>query len=95
MTTDPGKFPMNPEPFEASAEPPKQGRGCFFYGCITAIVLAVLTLLAIAILVAQPPNRANQGVMVPDTWDHDWFAVNGVGLEQPDLEHVGPHRLSL
>jgi hypothetical protein len=50
MTTDPGKYPTNPELFEAGAEPPKQGRGCFFYGCITAIVLAVLVVLAFAIL---------------------------------------------
>ncbi len=32
------------------AEPEKKGHGCFFYGCITLIVLAVLALVAIGVL---------------------------------------------
>lgn len=49
MTTDPGNRRMSPEPFNAAAEPPKPGHGCFFYGCITAVVLAVLIMVAIGI----------------------------------------------
>jgi hypothetical protein len=37
------------EPYKSAPEPPKQGHGCFFYGCITASVLAVLVLIAIGI----------------------------------------------
>jgi hypothetical protein len=32
------------------AEPEKKGHGCFFYGCITLIVLSVLALVAIGII---------------------------------------------
>lgn len=37
------------EKFKAGTEPPKKGRGCFFYGCITAIVLAALMMIVIAV----------------------------------------------
>jgi hypothetical protein len=49
MSTDRGSFPSEPEPFNAAAEPPKTGHGCFFYGCVTAIVLALVAVLAISI----------------------------------------------
>ena len=42
-TSDP--FQNKPADFNPGA-PAKQGRGCFFYGCITLIVLGVLGLLA-------------------------------------------------
>src|SRR4051812_37881962 len=49
MTTAPGNLPPNPELFEAGPKSPKEPRGCFFYGCMTLIVLAVLMLIIIAI----------------------------------------------
>lgn len=51
MSFDPGDRRMSPEPepFNPAAEPPKAGHGCFFYGCITAIVLAVLLLIALGL----------------------------------------------
>jgi hypothetical protein len=54
MSTDPGSaapFPeqqFSPEQYSA-AEPPREGHGCFFYGCIIAIVLAVLALIALGV----------------------------------------------
>jgi hypothetical protein len=43
--------PVKPsyEPADAIAEPPPKERGCFFYGCIAASVLAVLLLIGIAV----------------------------------------------
>ena len=49
MAIDPGDLPMSPDRFNEVDEPPKPGHGCFYYGCITAIVLAVLMVVAIAI----------------------------------------------
>ncbi|SIN80717.1 hypothetical protein SAMN05444166_0987 [Singulisphaera sp. GP187] len=49
MSHVPGNHSMSPERFNEAAEPPKAGHGCFFYGCITAIVLAVLLMAGIAI----------------------------------------------
>ncbi len=49
MTTDRGNFPMNPDPFSPTAEPPKKERGCFFYGCLVAIILAVLALIVVSV----------------------------------------------
>ncbi len=37
---------QDPYRFESEAEPPKKPRGCFFYGCIVAIVLAILMAIA-------------------------------------------------
>jgi hypothetical protein len=54
MTTAPGNFSSNPNPnpelFEAGPKSPaKEPRGCFFYGCLTLIVLAVLMLIIAAL----------------------------------------------
>jgi|GEM_PF-482095 len=49
MSTDPGDFRMSPEPFNTAPEPPKPGRGCLFYGCITAAVVGVLFLVAVGV----------------------------------------------
>ena len=39
----------SPNPYEAGfTEPPKKTRGCFFYGCIIALVLGALALIAFA-----------------------------------------------
>jgi hypothetical protein len=46
----PGNVPPNPELFEAGPKPPeKEPRGCFFYGCMTLIVLTVLMLIIVGI----------------------------------------------
>src|SRR5205823_10604653 len=42
--------PFGPEDGGYPAEPEKKGHGCFFYGCITLIVLAVLALIACGII---------------------------------------------
>lgn len=51
---DVGQKPGDPtlNPYEAgfSPEPPQKSRGCFFYGCIIATVLAVLTLICLGVL---------------------------------------------
>jgi hypothetical protein len=49
MATDPYSKPPGLEPYDAVVEPPPKERGCFFYGCIIASVLAVLMLLALAL----------------------------------------------
>jgi len=50
MTTEPGNVSSNPELFEAGPKSPaKEPRGCFFYGCLTLIVLAVLMLIIAAL----------------------------------------------
>lgn len=49
MTIDPGEHAMRPDPFSEANEPPKPGHGCFYYGCITAIVLSVLLMVVIAL----------------------------------------------
>lgn len=49
MTIDRDDLEWGPEKFKASTEPTKKGRGCLFYGCITAIVLAALMVILIAV----------------------------------------------
>ena len=44
-----GDLDLTPYQHEATIPPPKQGRGCFFYGCIIALVLAFLMMVAIAL----------------------------------------------
>jgi len=50
MSTDAGPFRTSQEPHDPYAEPPRQPRGCLFYGCLVAAVLAVLGLLALALI---------------------------------------------
>jgi hypothetical protein len=40
---------QDPYRFDSEAEPPKKPRGCFFYGCIAASVLALLMAIAIGV----------------------------------------------
>ncbi len=48
--TDPrDKVPAS-EPLFTAEEPPKPGRGCFFYGCVSASIIGVLGLLLICVL---------------------------------------------
>lgn len=42
MASDPGAVYEAPEQSVADGSPPQKGHGCFFYGCIFAIVLGVL-----------------------------------------------------
>jgi len=41
-------------------EPEKKGRGCFFYGCITLIILSVLALIAVGIIVYSAYSYLNR-----------------------------------
>jgi hypothetical protein len=45
---DSGKPGLEPS-YDAIAEPPRKERGCFFYGCIAASVLAVLMVIGIGV----------------------------------------------
>jgi len=42
-----GKAPQNTPHHHPMAEPPKQGLGCFFYGCLTAVIAAVILAVAL------------------------------------------------
>jgi len=50
MASSRGDYIMNPEEVQAGVTPPRKERGCFFYGCIIASVLAVLTAIVIGII---------------------------------------------
>jgi hypothetical protein len=48
MSTDPADVEMTQKPQDPFAEPPRKPRGCLFYGCLIAGILALLTVLTIA-----------------------------------------------
>jgi hypothetical protein len=48
MSTDSADFEMTQKPKDPYAEPPRKPRGCLFYGCLIAGILALLTVLMIA-----------------------------------------------
>ncbi|WP_406699805.1 hypothetical protein V5E97_13210 [Singulisphaera sp. Ch08] len=49
MTINPNDFSMSPDRFDEPFEPQKPRHGCFYYGCITAVVLAILMVVGISI----------------------------------------------
>ena len=50
---------------------------------------------AVPVLVSKPPDRSQERLVVPDSWDHQRLVSWGIGLEEPDFKDVGSHRVKL
>ncbi len=49
MASDLGEFYESPDSFKIKGSPPPKSRGCFFYGCITVSVLALLVAVGVGL----------------------------------------------
>lgn len=71
--------PNNPYATGFAPEPPPKTRGCFFYGCIIAVVLAVLAFLSFVALMFVLYYYANRMV-------HEYTATAPVKLPQVSMD---------
>ena len=65
-----------------NGQPPKPRRGCFFYGCLTGLVLLLIMVVGLLIGVHYVKKMVNQFT------DTQPLALPGVQLSQPEIEKL-------